>query len=331
MKRRWMLPLLAVLALACLLGAPFVGMSHVPLSAVLDPFGVSAESVVFWRIRVPRAITAFLAGSGLAVCGMAFQALFRNPLATPYTLGVSSGAAFGAAVYVRMGLAFTLLGIPGASIAAFVGALLTILLVYGLTKARGGFSTSTLLLAGVALSFFLSSMLLAVQYSANLHDSFRLVRWLMGGLGMVGYDAPLNVLPFVGTGVVALALLTNELNLINTGEDIAMSRGLNVHRFKQALFVAVSVTVGGVVAVCGPIGFVDMMVPHICRMLVGPDHRRLFPATLLFGGAFLTACDALSRTVIAPVEIPVGIITALLGGPFFLWLLLGGRRGRAAL
>ncbi len=331
MSRRWVMPLLALAALACLLGCPFIGMRGVSLAGVLDPWGLSTDSVVFWRIRVPRTLTAFLSGAGLAAGGMAFQALFRNPLATPYTLGVSSGAAFGAAVYVRLGLSFSLLGVPGSSLAAFFGAAATVLLVYLLTQTRGGFSTSTLLLAGVAVSFFLSSMILAVQYSANLHDSFRLLRWLMGGLGMVGYDAVLNVLPFAGAGLAAVALMSNELNLIATGEDLAMSRGMNVARFKQGLFAAVSFMIGGIVAVCGPIGFVGMMVPHICRLMVGPDHRRLFPASVLFGGAFLTACDALSRTVLAPVEIPVGIITALIGGPFFLWLLLGRRGGRGLL
>ncbi len=316
---------LALAALMVLLGAPFVGMTSVTPDDLWETGADSIESVVFWRIRVPRALTAFFAGSGLALCGMAFQALFRNPLATPFTLGVSGGAAFGAALYMRLGLSFALLGVPGASLAAFAGALCVIGLVYGLTRARGGFATPTLLLAGVALSFFLSSMILALQYSASLHDSFRLVRWLMGGLGMVGYDAVLNILPVVVAGAAVLYLLTNELNLLTIGEDLAASRGLDVLRVKEALFFAVSLMVGGIVAVCGPIGFVGMMVPHICRLLVGPDHRHLYPATLLFGGAFLTVCDVVARVAFAPAEMPVGVITALLGGPFFLYLLL--RRG----
>ena len=325
MTPRRMNMLLALVALAVLLGAPFVGITSVSPGDVWTSDADSIESVVFWRIRVPRALTAFLAGSGLALCGMAFQALFRNPLATPFTLGVSGGAAFGAALYMRLGLSFALLGVPGASLAAFAGALCVIGLVYGLTRARGGFATPTLLLAGVALSFFLSSMILALQYSASLHDSFRLVRWLMGGLGMVGYDAVLNILPVVVAGAAVLYLLTNELNLLTIGEDLAASRGLDVLRVKEALFFAVSLMVGGIVAVCGPIGFVGMMVPHICRLLVGPDHRHLYPATLLFGGAFLTVCDVVARVAFAPAEMPVGVITALLGGPFFLYLLL--RRG----
>lgn len=327
MKTRRILFILGLLAFAALVGAPFIGITPVSLGSVLEPSGGSMAAVVFWHIRLPRALTAFLAGSGLALGGMAFQALFRNPLATPFTLGVSGGAAFGAALYMRLGLSFALLGIPGSNWAAFAGAVLVIALVYGLTRARGGFATPTLLLAGVALSFFLSSMILALQYSASLHDSFRLVRWLMGGLGMVGYDAVLNVLPLVVTGAIIILMLTNELNLLSAGEDLAMSRGLDVARTKKWLFFGVSFMVGGIVAVCGPIGFVGMMAPHICRLLVGSDHRKLFPATLLFGGMFLTVCDVVARVVFAPAEIPVGVVTAMIGGPFFLYLLLRRKTG----
>jgi len=150
----------------------------------------------------------------------------------------------------------------------------------------------------------------------------------MGGLGMVGYDAVFNILPLVVTGAVVILMLTNELNLLSVGEDLAMSRGLDVSRTKKLLFFAVSFMIGGIVAVCGPIGFVGMMVPHICRLLVGADHRRLFPATLLFGGMFLTVCDVIARVLFAPAEIPVGVITAMLGGPFFLYLLLRRDSGK---
>ncbi|HEX71727.1 MAG TPA: iron ABC transporter permease [Candidatus Hydrogenedentes bacterium] len=328
MSPRRVILLLALFAIAVLLGAPFVGMTAISPLDIMRSAADSPEAVVFWRIRVPRVIAAFLAGSGLAISGMAFQALFRNPLATPFTLGVSGGAAFGAALYVRLGLSFALLGVSGSAISAFAGAFCVILLVYALTRACGGFATPTLLLAGVALSFFLSSMILALQYSASLHDSFRLVRWLMGGLGMVGYDAALHLFPVVTAGAVILFMLRNELNLLTIGEDIAMSRGLDVPRVKRLIFFAVSLMVGGIVAVCGPIGFVGMMAPHICRLLIGADHRHLYAATLLFGGAFLTLCDVVARTAFAPAEIPVGVITALLGGPFFLYLLLRRGAGR---
>jgi iron complex transport system permease protein len=258
----------------------------------------------------------------LALSGMSFQALFRNPLATPFTLGVSSGAALGAAIFIRLGIAFTFLGISGTSFAAFGGALLSVLLVYGLTKLKGGFSTSTLLLAGIAISFFFSSLILFIQYVSGLTHSFRIVHWMMGSLTMADYGAFGNLLPFLATGGLLLAFLHREMNLFMIGEDIAVSRGVNVGLVKKLIFLAASLMVGGVVAVCGPIGFIGMMSPHICRLLVGADHRFLMPATLLFGGTFLTLCDTLAHIAPSGAEIPVGVLTALLGGPFFIWLLM---------
>ena len=315
--------LLLVLAIIVFSCAPIVGMNTIPLSAVLHPASGGMESNIFWKIRIPRVCISFLAGAGLAVSGMAFQAMFRNPLATPFTLGVASGASLGAAIYVRLGLVFSVLGISGISIASFAGAIVSILLVYGLTRARRGFSTATMLLAGVAISFFFSSVILFTQYMSDFSQSFRILRWLMGGLEVVGFESVLNMAPFVISGSAIIIYMTYELNLLMTGEEIAISRGVSVWRTKKILFFATSLMVGGVVSICGPIGFVGMMVPHICRLLIGADHRYLTPATLLFGGAFLTLCDMLARTLIAPAEIPVGIITALLGGPFFIWLLLG--------
>lgn len=150
----------------------------------------------------------------------------------------------------------------------------------------------------------------------------------MGGFEVVGYESLLNALPFVVSGSIVVFYLTHELNLLSSGEDLATSRGVNVNRTKALLFLVTSLMVVGIVAVCGPIGFVGMMVPHICRLMIGPEHRYLTPATLLFGGFFLVACDTLARTLIAPAEMPVGIITALLGGPFFIWLLMGEAPGR---
>lgn len=305
------------------IATPFIGMETVPLSAVWQWDG-GTESSIFWKIRAPRVCTAFVAGSALALGGMAFQAVFRNPLATPFTLGVASGASLGASLAVRFGLGFGILGISSTTICAFAGALLSVALVYGLTQARRGFSTATMLLAGVAVSFFFSSLILFVQYTADFYNSFRLLRWLMGGLGIVGFDSFFNMLPFAAAGMLIVALHGHELNLLTTGDDIALSRGVDVKRTKRALFFATSLAVGGVVAVCGPIGFVGMMAPHICRLLIGPDHRWLAPASCLFGGAFLTLCDTFARTVIAPTELPVGVVTAFLGGPFFIWLLLTG-------
>jgi len=313
---------LAALSVGVVLVAPLIGITKIPWDVVFNGPGSSVESDIFWQIRIPRVALAFLAGSALSLSGMAFQAMFRNPLATPFTLGVSSGASLGAALYVRMGLSFSILGIQGISLTAFTGAVLTILLVYGITRSRRGFSTATMLLAGVAVSLIFSSVILFVQYMSDFNDSFHILRWLMGGMEMGRYSSVLNVLPFVIGGSLIVLYLSHDLNLITTGEDLAASRGVDVKSSRRLLFLATSLMIGGVVAICGPIGFVGLMVPHICRLVIGSEHRYLAPATLLFGGIFLTLCDVISRVLIAPAEIPVGIITALLGGPFFLWLLL---------
>jgi iron complex transport system permease protein len=324
MKKALILSTLVILTIIVLAGAPVIGMRMISLTSIFSSVSSGLESDIFWRIRIPRVCTAFLAGAALSISGMTFQAMFRNPLATPFTLGVSSGAALGAALHIRFGLAFSLLGVSGTSVSAFLGAIVAILVVYGITKVKKGFSTATMLLAGVAMSFFFSSVILFTQYMSGLAHSFRILRWMMGSLEVVGFDHVWNIFPFVISGSAIVLYLTNELNLMTTGDDIAISRGVNVKKIKKVLFFATSLMVGGVVAICGPIGFVGMMAPHICRLLIGWDHRYLTPASLLFGGMFLTLCDTLSRTLIAPAEIPVGVITALLGGPFFLWLLLSG-------
>jgi len=315
--------ILSALAVVILAVAPLAGMKVIPFSAVLNPSANDIESHIFWMLRVPRVMVSFMAGAALAISGMTFQAMFRNPLATPFTLGVASGASLGAALYVRFGLVFGLLGVSGQSICAFLGSLFAILLVYGLTRVKKGFSTTAMLLAGVAMSFFFSSAILFVQYLSDVAESFRILRWLMGELVVNGYDSVLDLAPFIISGCAIILSLTHELNLMISGEEIAISRGVNVSRIKKVLFFATSLMVGGVVAVCGPISFVGMMVPHICRLLIGADHRYLTPVTFLFGGIFLTLCDTLARTLIVPAEMPVGVITALLGGPFFIWLLVG--------
>jgi len=324
MRRMTMIAVLVICAGTALLCAPFIGMETISPRDLFRPGSEGFKPEIFFMIRLPRVITAFIAGAGLALSGMTFQALFRNPLATPFTLGVSSGASFGAALAMRTGIVFTFLGMSSLSLSAFMGALLSILLVYGLTRARRGFSTATMLLAGVAVSFLFSSIILFIQYMSDFTHSFRILRWLMGGLEIVGYAPLVTMLPFVIAGAAIVTLMSNELNLMMTGEDIALSRGVDVKNVKRILFFATSLMIGGIVSVCGPIGFIGMMSPHICRLLVGTDHRVLAPAAVLFGGMFLVVCDMIARTVIAPAEIPVGVITALLGGPFFLWLLLSG-------
>ncbi|MFH1707035.1 MAG: iron ABC transporter permease [Planctomycetota bacterium] len=321
MNRR--LLLLTAAAVAVLILAPLAGRAWIPPAAVFDP-AVQPGHAIFWDLRVARVLMAFTAGAALAICGMAFQAMFRNPLAEPFTLGVSSGAAFGAALALAAGWTLTIAGVPAVSFCAFVGAVLAMLTVYTLARMRREFATLTLLLAGVAVNFFFASLVLLLQYFAGFVDSQLIIIWLMGGLSVTGFGPFWDALPFFAAGTLIIMLLRNELNLLSMGEETAVARGVEADQVRKLLFFATSLTVGGIVAVTGPIGFVGMMVPHMARRIVGADHRRLGPACILLGGAFLVACDTIGRTVHAGVEIPVGVITALLGGPFFLWLLLRG-------
>lgn len=321
MTNRNKLILLTLFCLTVLVLAPFAGLGSIAEQAIREQ--------ILYQIRVPRALFAFVAGSGLALCGMVFQAMFHNPLATPFTLGVASGASFGAALTVFMGFNITLLGLDALTLGAFIGALAAISFVYAISRINYSFSTETLLLTGVATSFFFSSLILFTQYLSDINESFRITRWLMGGLSISGYQQLLQLLPIVTLTAGIIIWLSRELNLLLAGDDIAISRGVAVKRVRYLMFVTTSLCVGAIVALCGPIGFVGMMVPHICRLIIGTDHRWLIPASLMFGGGFLILCDTLARLIIAPAELPVGVITTLLGGPFFLWLLVRGRRQSA--
>jgi iron complex transport system permease protein len=317
------LPLVAVMALLTASIAVLIG----PRGQLSPLWSLSElEAHILHDVRLPRVTLAFLAGSTLAIAGMAFQALFRNALATPYTLGVSAGASLGAAIYVFSDATPFLAFIPGDTVAALFGALLSTALVYSIAHAAGGFAPATLLLAGVAVSFLCTSIILAVQYVGDVSTSFRIGRWLIGGIEIVGFAPIWQVLPFAAIGIAALLLISRELDLFAAGEESAATRGVDVSTIKRVVFCASSAMVGAVVAVCGPIGFVGLIVPHAGRMLLGPQHRTLGVFCVFAGGAFLVACDTAARTIVAPIEIPVGIITALIGGPFFLMLLM--RRGR---
>jgi iron complex transport system permease protein len=330
-KRRGalVLGLLALLWLAVLVAAPLVGSQPVGLGEVLaaEPTAV----VIVWQIRLPRVLLALAAGGALALAGVGFQTLFRNPLAEPYTLGVATGAALGAVVALRFADPATLAGFSVVAVASFAGALGATALVVGMAWRRrgvetGGVETGTLLLAGVAVSLSASAIILFLQYLSDATQTFRMVRWMMGGLSVVGYRDVLWVTPWVVAGAAVLLALRWDLNQLLTGEELAAGRGVDVSRLRLIVLGVTSLMVGALVAVTGPIGFVGLMVPHLLRRLVGHDHLLLAPAALLGGGAFLALCDLAARTVMAPAQIPVGVLTALLGGPFFLWLLLGRRR-----
>ncbi|MDR1921539.1 MAG: iron ABC transporter permease [Candidatus Adiutrix sp.] len=315
--RLWKIIALTLFSLGLTLASPFWGLSLIPFEAVWQPGNPDGE--VFWMLRAPRAAAAFLAGAGLSMSGMVFQALFRNPLATPFTLGISSGASLGASIYFWLGAG--LLGGLGGLAAALTGAGLSMTLVYLVTRAKGGFSTSVMLLAGVIINFFFSSLVMFVQYLSDSHDSLRIMHWLMGSLAGLE-TARLADLGFIVTaGAAAIWIMAPEIDLLTAGEELAASRGVKVGRAKVELFVTASVIVGAVVSLSGPIGFVGMMTPHVCRLWLGWSHRLLLPAVFFAGGCFLALCDLAARLVLAPAEIPIGIITALLGGPFFLWTL----------
>ena len=282
-------------------------------------------SVIYW-LRLHRTALALIAGGGLALAGLVFQAMFRNPLATPYTLGVASGAAFGAAVCLqttlRLGLPSLIATLPTVSLGAFLGASLAMGIVLALSR-RQDTSTEQMLLAGVAVNFFFSSMIVLLQYLSAPHDAFQILRWTMGGVQDATYTSDwLRLLPIVLLLMLFLALQSRTMNVFVTGNDRAKSLGVNVERFRMVLFIVTSLVVGAIVSVTGPIGFVGLLVPHVARLLVGPDHRRLILSTGFLGAVFLAVCDTMGRLISYPAEFPVGIITSLLGGPFFLWLLL---------
>jgi iron complex transport system permease protein len=321
-KPRTALLILLVAWIATLLLTPLVGSQPISLAGIVR--GDPSMALIFWQIRLPRILLALLGGGALAVSGLGFQTLFRNPLAEPYTLGVSSGAALGAVLALRFD-GGQLLGLSLVGLASFAGALGATALIVGLALRRQGVETSTLLLAGVAVSLSCSAIILFLQYLADSTQTFRMVRWMMGGLSVVGYREVLWLLPWVLGGSAALFALRWELNLLLTGEELAASRGVDLARLRRRVLLATSLMIGALVAVAGPIGFVGLIVPHVLRRFVGHDHLFLVPACILGGGAFLTLCDAVGRTVMSPAELPVGVLTALLGGPFFLWLLVWRR------
>lgn len=317
--KNYALPLLFALTMAAITATPFIG------GAQLD-FGAAdgAARQIFMELRVPRVLLAWITGATLSVCGLIYQALFRNSLASPDMLGISTGAAFGAVLYIRAGFVFSFFGIfSGLSAAAFAGALLATAAIYMAGSARRwGMSEASLLLSGIAMSFLFGSLTMIIQYSGGYTDTFRMMRWTMGGVQAVGYSPVLAVLPSLILVFLIALTASSELDLLAAGENVAESRGVSVAGLRARLFLVVSLAVGVCVAVCGPIGFVGLMVPHICRKLTGVQHRRLVFACVLFGGALLVICDTAARTLWSPAEVPVGVLTSCVGSVFFLWLLI---------
>lgn len=334
---RWRLTALVVALTAMLIlmmgTALSIGSVHVPLGEVwrvvahrivppgwIQPTWTPITDRIVGDIRLPRVLLAMIAGMSLTVVGTLVQALLRNPLASPTVLGVSSGAATGAIVVMRFGL--LVLGPFSLNLAAFLGAFGTLFLVLGIARKQAQVSATTLVLTGMAVSAILGAINnLLVLTASDRALAGQVLFWTLGGFGAAQW-----ALLWIPSGVLAVGLgysllQSSNLNLLLSGEESAVALGLDVSRFRQRMFVISAAMVGVTVAVCGVIGFVGLVMPHVTRLLVGADHRRCLPVGLLLGAIFTVGADLLARTVNAPQELPVGIITALVGGPFFLLLL----------
>jgi iron complex transport system permease protein len=276
------------------------------------------ERTIILSLRLPRAILAGFVGAGLSVSGVTFQALLRNPLADPYILGVSSGAAVGAILAILLGLGTFSLGLP---LASFLGAFLTILVVFYFGKQDGKIHPNTLLLAGVIIGSFLSALIMFFISVSQKEELHTIIFWLMGDFSFSNARAILIIFPYILLGGLLLYLRSRHLNLILSGEESAIQLGVNVEKLKLVSYLSASLITAASVSVCGLIGFVGLIIPHSVRLIFGPDHRLLIPASALIGASFLIASDTFARTLLAPTELPVGVITAAFGGPFFIYLL----------
>jgi len=299
-------------------------MAKLPLiNNLVIPTWSIGEATIILQIRLPRIILGMLVGVALGVAGTAMQGLFKNPMADPYIMGISSGAALGAIFTIVFGL--TIFGMYTIPLIAFVGAAAAIFLVYNIASVRGKLPVSTLLLAGIAVTLFLSAIISFLMYTAGeqLHG---IVFWLMGGLWGRNWNHVMMAFPFICFGSILIYIFARDLNVILLGEEPAQHLGIEVETLKKIIILSTSLITAAAVSVSGIIGFVGLVIPHIMRILVGPDHRILLPSSALVGGIFLIWADTLARTIIAPTEIPVGIITALFGAPFFIYLLRTRKR-----
>ena len=306
--------------------ALFLGSASLSVGSVLDVLAgrarpESIESVVTLSLRLPRIAVAALAGGGLAVAGVAFQALTRNPLAEPSILGVSSGAAFGVVLAQLLGLGPSVLEALGLSVFAFAGALLSATVVYLIASGTGGLGIQTLLLAGVIVGIFFSAAITVVISFVDFDRLGGVIHWLLGNLEPKPGGALALFAVLAGLGFWLVLRQARELNVLALGEEAASQLGVDAERLKRRIFVAAALLTGSVVAFAGPIGFVGLIVPHTLRMFLGPDNRLLVPTSLLGGAVFLLVADTVARNVVAPAELSVGVITSFCGAPFFVYLL----------
>jgi iron complex transport system permease protein len=298
-------------------GSVAIPFSHVIGSLTGDSTIPEPEKTILINIRLPRLLLAILVGAGLSVAGVVFQALLRNPLAEPYILGLSSGGTVGAILAISLSLGATSITTP---VASFIGSAAVMLIVYTIAHRHGQLDTYTLLLAGVMVGAFFNAVVLLIIAVLNqeLRNAFL---WLMGNLSSANLESIAVVAPILFIAVTILLFQAKKYNLIATGDETAIQLGIDVTKVRRLSYVTASLITGLVVSVSGVIGFVGLIIPHMCRMLFGPDHRLLLPASILLGSSFLIITDILSRTLLAPTEIPVGAVTAAVGAPLFVYLL----------
>jgi len=319
-----------ILAVVCLqLGTQYIGLGKlisVLSSALLDqPTDndvLKTTNVILLQVRLPRVFLGFLVGVCLASVGVALQALLRNPLADPYVLGVSSGAALGVAVAVLFGIGTTVLAFSLLPVCGFLGGLVALLVVYRMASTYDRLPIHSVLLAGVILNAIFSALIMFITSIMEPNRSFGMMAWLMGSLTAPAYPALAALSVYLLAGLFLLFKQVRVLNILALGEEPARSLGIDTERAKRVIFLVSALLTGAVVSVSGMIGFIGMIIPHAVRLVIGADHRLLLPASALVGGIFLMVADTMARTFFVPSEVPVGIITALAGGPFFVYLLV---------
>ncbi|MFB4164090.1 FecCD family ABC transporter permease [Alteribacillus sp. JSM 102045] len=317
--------------LLSIISSLMLGSASIPARDVLDVLwraaqgygsaDMSAYDHIIWSLRVPRTILALTVGAGLAIVGVAIQALVKNPLADPYILGVSSGASVGATLVILAG-AFSFFGTYAVSAAAFLGALLTVITVYVLAQSRFRLSVSRLLLSGVAVSMMLSALTsFLVMMNPREEGIQTALYWMLGSLAGANFNHVWMPVGIVVFGYFCLHYSFRSLNVLVTGDETAQSLGLTIETFKTLIIIITALITGVLVAFSGAIGFVGLMIPHMARMIVGANHRVLLPVSAMLGAVFMVFADITARLAVAPEELPVGIVTAICGGPFFIWLL----------
>lgn len=280
---------------------------------------LGAKSTIIWELRFPRSLLSFLVGGSLALCGGVYQAIFKNPMADPFVLGISSGAAVGATLGIVLGIPATLMGMNTVSAFAFAGALLAIFFVYNIAKVGRQANTTSLLLCGIVVNQLLTAVISFIML-ISAKEMKKIYFWTLGSFSARGWEHVMTVLPYIILGGIVVLFFARELDIMVLGDETAVRFGVNVERNKKILFVVTSLIMAAGVSVSGIIGFIGLVSPHIVRLAIGPVHRRLLPLSFLLGGIVLCTCDTISRSVMA-AEIPVGIITAIVGAPFFIYLL----------